>query len=204
MKKDFSLAFLYPDMQILEKGLEHTWDDMHKFGSETYYRDYTYGSYMHNPASILEVGVKYGYSACAMINGSLMQEDKEIKYVGIDHQYFPNSNVKAEALIKKHFNKVDVTLLNLNLLEVEGKIPGVHGMFDLIHQDAAHTVDGVVHDLCILWPYLKPGGLLVVDDCNYDLPAQGVDAFLHVIKDVRSVDHIINERGQKYIQKDIR
>ncbi|PWT91200.1 MAG: hypothetical protein C5B54_05705 [Acidobacteria bacterium] len=43
-------------------------------------------------------------------------------------------------------------------------IPSLHGVFDLITVDGDHSAEGAMADLEHVWPLLRSGGLLVMDD----------------------------------------
>jgi glycosyltransferase involved in cell wall biosynthesis/predicted O-methyltransferase YrrM len=63
---------------------------------------------------------------------------------------------------------------------------GVKGeLFDLVYVDGEHKSVAAYRDCMLAWPLLKPGGILIIDDYEFDLglpeakrPKQGVDAFL--------------------------
>ena len=66
---------------------------------------------------------------------------------------------------------------------------GVRGeSFDLIYVDGEHKSVSAYRDCMLAWPLLKPDGILIIDDYEFDLglpdakrPKQGVDAFLRGI-----------------------
>lgn len=58
------------------------------------------------------------------------------------------------------------------------------GSFDFIYVDGGHAAHQVLQDLCLAWPLLKTGGLMVCDDYIWDLhreillrPKIAIDAF---------------------------
>ena len=114
----------------------------------------------YRPKTILEIGVRAGYSAYAFIKGS----GQVLKYTGIDlddqamyggpwlwyaEELLANLNVSWE------IKKVD----SQSLTEIRG-------LFDLIHIDGDHTYKGCLHDMLIGWPAVAPGGVMVVDDAE--------------------------------------
>jgi predicted O-methyltransferase YrrM len=113
------------------------------------------------PRSILEIGVRYGYSLCSMICASDKLEYAE----GWDtQQYHADSNQKAGAALKLLQAKLgrpsSYGLFHRN----SQQITNLEGEFDLIHVDGDHTFAGAVHDIELVWPHCK---VLVVDDHSY-------------------------------------
>jgi len=61
--------------------------------------------------------------------------------------------------------------------------------FDVVYVDGDHRRMGAYRDCLLSWPLVKPGGLLLIDDYEWDLglaepckPKQGIDAFLNGIE----------------------
>ena len=61
-------------------------------------------------------------------------------------------------------------------------------LFDLVYVDGEHKSVAAYRDCMLAWPLLKPGGILIIDDYEFDMglpqakrPKQGVDAFLRGI-----------------------
>ena len=59
------------------------------------------------------------------------------------------------------------------------------GPFDFVYIDGSHQAADVLTDVCLAWPLLKDGGVLIFDDYDWHIfpdpahtPQPGVDAFL--------------------------
>ena len=93
-----------------------------------------------NPASILEIGVRYGYSARAFLDAA-----PRSLYVGLDADLQTiGGHIGALAWAEKSLSDFDVKLIKENS-QTLAKFPGGH--YDLIHVDGQHDGDGTFHDL---------------------------------------------------------
>ncbi len=60
--------------------------------------------------------------------------------------------------------------------------------FDFIYLDGSHVTTDVLRDLVLLWPLLKHGGVIVMDDYEYKVPDMGacpgeaIDAFGRIFR----------------------
>lgn len=118
------------------------------------------------PASIAEIGVRYGYSMHSMMKGS-----GKVRYaIGFDNEYdFKGSNQYVAGKVKP---------LNVQLLDTQAvkELP-MSRPVDLFHVDATHTADGTYHDCKLAWKYVKPGGMLLIDDVSAESVKTGADRF---------------------------
>lgn len=142
-------------------------------GDNNYVWFYSIGRY-YKPKKIVEMGTRFGYSMKAFIMGagwssycySLYSYDLEcdgIKTLDIFENYFRN-NLGIKDL---HINKVDTSALSSL---------GVSSA-DLCLVDGYHTTEGCYHECELGYESLKVGGVLVVDDVNYDFIRIGVERF---------------------------
>ncbi|MDD1700436.1 MAG: methyltransferase domain-containing protein [Methanoregula sp.] len=93
-----------------------------------------------NPHSILEVGVRYGYSAITFLSAS-----QNATYLGIDNDTNTYGGTQgAIEWAKKITKNSNATFLIANTQEMES-LPGEH--YDLIHIDGQQDGDGTFHDL---------------------------------------------------------
>ncbi|ADW16719.1 Methyltransferase type 11 [Desulfobulbus propionicus DSM 2032] len=93
------------------------------------------------PSNILEIGVRYGYSARAFLEGS-----PKAKLIGIDADLpafggQPGAVDWAEQSLTAQFN---VSIIKMNSQNLQ-RLPG--DTFDLIHVDGQQDGDGTFHDL---------------------------------------------------------
>ena len=135
------------------------------------------------PKSILEIGVRAGYSAAAFIAAS----DLDVKYVGLDfdnsdadiqnrHGGYPKYSLWALESLKTHFPGATIEIVQIDTQVEPIELDEV---FDFVHVDGDHSHEGCYHDLNQVEKYAK---WILVDD------------YFH-IEDVRSaVDRWLSER----------
>ena len=160
-----------------------------------------------NPKTIVEIGVRAGYSCWAFF-----QACPEATIYGFDnncgeHGGKGGSDGKYKEWAKKLLSDYDFEYFDRNtqqsifLLFRAGRLPSfADGEIDFFHVDGDHTTEGVYHDLKLAMRHLKEGGYILVDDIDY-LPQvkEGVTMFL---KDyhVESI-YIPSFRGEMLIKK---
>lgn len=167
-------------------------DDWHKNGPIIY--DYKYRIVsMIQPKSIVEIGVRFGYSAAAMLSAS-----PEASYCGIDadnqsHGGVKGAHLKAFDMFLRFFRdngSIEIKNADTNTIN---EIP--HG--ELIHIDGDHSYNGCAHDLRLAYN-VQPKWILV-DDYNHISDVR--DAVINFI-DKFSLSSIIlpSPRGDALIQ----
>lgn len=121
-----------------------------------------------NTARILEIGVRYGYSAVAMMMGATSRSSL-VEYWGFDDGSYGADPLQQKDRIQSLFSpgSIEMVLRRVNTQDV-GRLDGVIGSFDILHVDALHTAggEGEVHDLKLVAPFLKRGGIIIVDDAT--------------------------------------
>jgi predicted O-methyltransferase YrrM len=115
---------------------------------------------------VLEVGVRFGYSAIAFAHGNAVT-----RYVGIDNDsYEPNGLAKCRANLD-HLNSVQAHI-DFDLIEMDSqKINDLNFLggeeFDLVHIDGDHSYGGALSDMKQFWRAVAVGGHMLVDDSLY-------------------------------------
>jgi hypothetical protein len=95
------------------------------------------------PRRILEIGVRFGYSAAAFLAASPGAE-----YYGVDadngtHGGIPGAYREALAMLTRQFPH---SVIKVARLDTQREIPEGSG-YDLVHVDADHTYEGCLSDL---------------------------------------------------------
>jgi len=120
------------------------------------YLTYYWLGRMFRPKIIVEFGVRFGYSLYALWLGSQAE-----LLVGYDNEHdHPGSSDYALKMFKK-IKGPDVSLRNQDTQQLQA-LP--YRNVDLVHVDAWHTVDGVIHECRLAKGCLSPGGIILVDD----------------------------------------
>lgn len=164
-------------------------------GNNNYVWFYLIGKYFR-PKVIVEMGTRFGYSMKAFVKGagyspkhySLWSFDCEsdgMKTLDIFEYFFRNS-LRIEDI---HINRLDTrNISSLNLSEI-----------DLCFVDANHTTEGCYHECELGFDALKTGGVLIVDDVNYNEVKAGVEKFCNEVG--LTFSYLPSLRGIYLIQK---
>jgi predicted O-methyltransferase YrrM len=179
----------------------HQWDNFKSdFGVNTYYADYVKAGFKYKPKSILEIGVRFGYSGMALVYGAGLNGVKDVSYTGLDDEgYIPGSNEKAKSFFAKFFPDCSVNIFKVNTVENGFPEEVNKQTYDLIHVDGNHSVEGALKDMLGAWNILNPGGIMIVDDCTFWDVGQAINRFNP--EGLKESFVVMNERGQKYYQK---
>jgi SAM-dependent methyltransferase len=108
----------------------------------SYYRTKWAIAKVLKPQSILEIGVRYGYSALALLNGS-----PSARYLGIDLDVTAfGGSVGAIDWARQACSEFQTEFLLADSTKME-RFPG--GRYDLIHVDGQQDGEGTMHDLLL-------------------------------------------------------
>lgn len=132
-----------------ELAVEHATDKAEHGYTEVY--DRRLSPRRDEPLNVLEIGVFMG--------GSLrMWRD-----------YFPNATIQGVDLNTRRCGDIEgVTLVELDVADRKGLelLAAKHGPWDLIVDDASHTMKHQQSCLAALWPHVKPDGFYVIEDIH--------------------------------------
>jgi hypothetical protein len=172
----YPLTTLFPPFERWCEEVLHPYDTQPwNFRTQAFYDEYRVKyaiARLIRPNRILEVGVRFGYSARSFLFAA-----PKASYVGIDFDepsfgsYDGIPRLWAEQRLK--FCYPDNTIQTFKLDTQKDSLP-VAGLFDLVHVDADHSYAGALHDLQMFWPLC--GNTMVVDD--YVEVASSVVTFL--------------------------
>lgn len=143
------------------------------------------------PRSVLEIGVRFGYSMCCFIEGSEQIETVE----GWDSEiYVKNSNDVAREAVKHCRHQPKVRLLRQS--STAAKVPV--GEYDLVHIDSSHQYDVCLGDLRLF--YGRARAVLVDDTMTCPDDARAVRDFCDEHKTaIRELLHIPSHVGESLI-----
>ncbi len=119
------------------------------------------------PRSILEFGVRYGYSAIAILRGSGIGALYAVSYTGIDAEADGIlSNDIALRAIKNYASPAEI--LRINTADAVGILEaiGTRSPFDLVHVDADHSENGIRTELQYALLAARPAGVILIDDID--------------------------------------
>lgn len=151
-----------------------------------------YGS-AFRPRSILEIGVRRGYSAFALVKGAKGSVER---FVGLDFQEEGAALIdSARALLVG----MGVPSVEISTMDTQLSFPALTGPFSLVHVDADHSTRGALSDLANALPLVEAGGVIVVDDYDHPPVAAGVQALLGVLGPETRRLRIANYRGHMLI-----
>ncbi|MDH6063961.1 class I SAM-dependent methyltransferase [Umezakia ovalisporum] len=194
---DFNLIknFATIESVIVEEDWKNIFNNNKYIPTTEYYNFYySYGK-SWKPNSILEIGVRLGYSGVSMVLGA---GDSLLKFVGIDSEIDVNSSSNiAQKNLLSH-TKAEVTLINLDTQKDD--IPNDIGKFDLIHIDADHTFSGCINDILLALSFAKTGTRIIVDDCLYAPVRAAVEAVISIYHTKLNLKYVTNFRGHGLIE----
>lgn len=118
------------------------------------------------PLVYLEIGIFEGRSGCRLLDEFLTHPDA--RYIGIDIWKYeskydgPTVEARARANLERHLGKVEL---------IQGSSPWVlrhprwlPASIDVGYIDGDHGMAGVLADSVLVWPLVKPGGVVIWDD----------------------------------------
>lgn len=150
----------------------------------------------------LEVGVFEGRSLLWIYENILPSASVEID--ALDSFPFPDTKMNFTENVSHLIKKNIVKILHGTSEQLIKNLPRLY--YDLIYLDADHTYRSVWNDTVLLWPALKPGGFLVLDDYFWkkfevplaDRPEQAIDDFL---MESKGSYRMLYKSFQVYLQK---
>ena len=146
---------------------------------------------LHPVTSIVEIGVRYGYSAY-----SFLRANPSASFVGIDVINGGHGGAMegidtftyVSKMLGKNFPNAKIELIHQN----SQKMTEIQGAYDFCHIDGNHRKVCCIHDMSICFSAIDSGGVILVDDYKY-------------IKSVKlAVDEFIEDRASEISNVDIR
>ena len=127
--------------------------------------------------NILEMGVRYGYSAVSLIAGAVSAGKLRISYTGVDNEYDGvRSNEVAAVNVQSMLASIDgdsysgARIFNMSTADMSDVIAAVGPLqCDIVHVDGDHSMQGIANELSIASTCVKkPDGIILVDDCDVE------------------------------------
>lgn len=166
-------AITFPTLEYWQREIVAPSDDSFKEKRfYDYYRNKAEISHAAKPKRICEIGVRFGYSAFALLCGAPSAQcfiGVDIlpgKYGGLRDNTFP----RVREMLGREFPDVAVWLTHKDT-RTECSLPGSNFPFppalDFVHVDGDHTEAGCRHDLLLAIAATARGGMILVDDYTY-------------------------------------
>ena len=180
----------------------YTSEDRNNFyGKEAFTKYPFYWAYTNyfKPQSIVEIGVRNGYSLISMALGN---SEKILIFTGKDNEQhhivktpyvLAVDNAEEATFFNVEKWESEYGLLGLHLFEGDSKnIASLNVGFDLAHVDGNHTKEYCLNDLNLCWNSLNPGGILIVDDyIAVSIVKESVDQFYLNLDPITVKEHSI-------------
>lgn len=118
------------------------------------------------PAVVVEIGVQRGYSAIAFLLGH--PGIRTLYLFDNDQDGYPLSEALSQIERAKAHVGSSAQLFPFHLDTQQTRTLPVYEPVDLAHVDGLHTFEGASHDLALILPHLRLGGVVVMDDLWLD------------------------------------
>lgn len=145
-----------------------------------------------DPKTVVEIGVRAGYSALVFL-----QACPEASYLGIDFETYDegeNSTKWAKRLLKPY--NFEIWKLNtLSMVSIEKK------NIDFFHIDGDHSAEGVFHDLDLAFECISDKGLILCDDFDLKEVGIGIRKWLRRHDHEVNYEYITSRQGELLIRK---
>lgn len=115
------------------------------------------------PRRVLEIGTRFGYSLWSIVSGSGWGPS-DVSMVVFDAECDPGTKNPLD-VCRKWFRDHDYENLTLMRGDTQKMTNfDFQPPFDLAVVDADHSAGGCYHDMGLVLPVVRPGGVIVVDD----------------------------------------
>jgi len=178
---------------------EHICPEDEKFNTERWFKlfrsQYRIKSAIcqqQNPKTILEIGVRAGYSALAFLTVC-----PNAKYVGIDFETYPQAKTFTK-WAKTLLQSFDVEIWKLNTKTITSiNLTDI----DFCHIDGSHNTAYVLHDLDLCFEILSETGLILLDDMIIEKVNTAIRAWIEEHEQEINYEYIVSRTGEMLIRK---
>jgi demethylmacrocin O-methyltransferase len=140
--------------------------------------DKLFAPFRDRPIALLEIGINRG--------GSLR----------VWEGYFPQASLYAIDIKRRCMQHVTprthVELVDQSDPDALRDFADQHGAFDIIIDDGSHMTSHQILSFDVLWPYVKPGGVYVVEDTRTSYDDRYIDSEMTTVEVFRSMIHEVN------------
>jgi predicted O-methyltransferase YrrM len=125
---------------------------------------------------VVEIGLAYGSSALAVAEALVAQRSPDARHVIIDAYQHLFHDAGREAIASAGLGGLCTLIAGRSQLELPRLV--AEGLVaDAAFVDGSHIFHNVFVDLCFLREVVRPGGLIVLDDCRWPSVATAVRYF---------------------------
>ena len=128
------------------------------------------------PRVVIEIGLAYGSSALAIAEALVAQHGRDARHLIIDAYQDRFDNVGWEAIIGAGLGEI-CTLVRDRSQSALPRLLSEGVVADAAFVDGSHIFHNVFVDLYFLRELVRPGGLIVLDDCQWPSVATAVRYF---------------------------
>jgi predicted O-methyltransferase YrrM len=125
---------------------------------------------------VVEIGLAYGSSALAIAEGLVSHEREGARHVIIDAYQDRFGNAGREAIAAAGLDRLCTVIPERSQLALPRLLTDGF-MADAAFVDGSHAFHNVFVDLSFLRELVRPGGLIVLDDCDWPSVATAVRYF---------------------------
>ena len=125
---------------------------------------------------VVEIGLAYGSSALAVAEALLGQGRPDANHVIIDAHQHQFHDAGLEAIASAGLAGLSTLIAGRSQLELP-RLVAEGFVADAAFVDGSHVFHDVFVDLCCLREIVRPGGLIVLDDCRWPSVATAVRYF---------------------------
>ena len=151
------------------------------------------------PQTIIEIGVRAGYSAWAFLRGC-----PEARYVGFDASNGTHGGRGEKPYTpwaEKILSDIGATFKIYDKFDTQ-KVDELPEVGDFYHIDGDHSRKGCLHDMNMCFAALETGGYMLIDDYDYVKSVTlAVDDWVAKNRERATISHIESLRGEVLICK---
>lgn len=143
----------------------------------------------------IEVGCWEGQSACWLLQNIFTHPTSKLTvidpFVGNPENVLQGYEKDVQDIFRSNIKEIGATeRVDLKVQRSGVALKYLHeNNFDFVYLDGSHITKDVLKDLCFVWPLIKKGGIIVMDDYKYAklemgaVPSHAIDIFQLIFRD---------------------